>query len=75
MTENVVEVESLVKRYDNFTAVNDISFNVPQGEIFAFLGPNGAGKTTTVEVLECLKTANSGSVKILGYDIKKMRWK
>jgi ABC-2 type transport system ATP-binding protein len=55
MRENVIEVKNLVKKYGNFTAVNDISFNIAKGEVFAFLGPNGAGKTTTVEILECLK--------------------
>jgi ABC-2 type transport system ATP-binding protein len=56
MQEQVIEVKSLVKKYGSFAAVNDISFNVGRGEVFAFLGPNGAGKTTTVEVLECLKS-------------------
>ncbi|MEN6294403.1 MAG: ATP-binding cassette domain-containing protein, partial [Methanobacterium sp.] len=48
MTVNVIEVKSLVKKYGDFTAVDNISFNIKKGEIFAFLGPNGAGKTTTV---------------------------
>jgi ABC-2 type transport system ATP-binding protein len=69
--ENVIEVRSLVKKYGSFTAVNGISFNVKKGEVFAFLGPNGAGKTTTVEMLECLKTPTSGSVSLLGLDLKK----
>lgn len=71
MTNNVIEVKSLVKKYGDFTAVNDISFNIKKGEIFAFLGPNGAGKTTTVEIMECLKSSTAGSISILGYDIKK----
>lgn len=66
MADNVIEVKSLLKKYGNFTAVNDISFNIKKGEIFAFLGPNGAGKTTTVEILECLKNSTAGSVNILG---------
>lgn len=69
--ENVIEVKSLLKKYGNFTAVNDISFNVKKGEIFAFLGPNGAGKTTTLEILECLRSSTGGSVNIMGHDIKK----
>ena len=68
MSETVIKVESLVKKYGKFTAVDGISFSIRRGEIFAFLGPNGAGKTTTVEMLECLKTPTSGSVYILGYD-------
>jgi ABC-2 type transport system ATP-binding protein len=71
MTEHVIEVKSLVKRYGNFTAVNDITFNIAKGEVFAFLGPNGAGKTTTVEILECLKTPTSGTVSVLGHDIRR----
>ncbi len=71
MSENVIEVKSLVKKYGDFTAVNNISFNIRKGEVFAFLGPNGAGKTTTVEILECLKSSTAGSIKILGYNLKK----
>ena len=71
MVNNVIEVKSLVKKYGDFTAVNNISFSIKKGEIFAFLGPNGAGKTTTVEIMECLKSSTAGSVNILGYDIKK----
>lgn len=71
MTVNVIEVNSLLKKYGDFTAVNNISFNIKKGEIFAFLGPNGAGKTTTVEMMECLKSLTAGSINIRGYDIKK----
>jgi len=71
MTDSVIEINSLVKKYGNFTAVDDISLNVKRGEVFAFLGPNGAGKTTTVEILETLKTPTSGSVSVLGYDVRK----
>ena len=71
MAVNVIEVKSLVKKYGDFTAVDNISLSVKKGEIFAFLGPNGAGKTTTVEIMECLKSSTAGSVNILGYDIKK----
>jgi len=71
MANNVIEAKYLVKNYGDFTAVNNISFNVKKGEVFAFLGPNGAGKTTTVEMIECLKSLTAGSIKILGYDIKK----
>jgi ABC-2 type transport system ATP-binding protein len=67
----VVEVNSLVKQYGKLRAVDDISFEVNEGEIFAFLGPNGAGKTTTVEILECLRSLTSGSANVLGYDVTK----
>jgi len=71
MSDIVIKVESLVKKYGKFTAVDGISFSIRRGEIYAFLGPNGAGKTTTVETLECLKTPTSGSVSIMGYDVRK----
>jgi ABC-2 type transport system ATP-binding protein len=71
MSESVIKVDSLVKKYGGFTAVDGISLNIMRGEVFAFLGPNGAGKTTTVEILECLKTPTSGQVSVLGLDIRK----
>jgi len=71
MSDNVIEVKSLVKKYGAFTAVNGISFSVGRGEVFAFLGPNGAGKTTTVEIIECLKTPTEGTVTVLGHDVRK----
>jgi ABC-2 type transport system ATP-binding protein len=67
----VVEVDSLVKEYGQLKAVDGISFEVYEGEVFAFLGPNGAGKTTTVEILECIRPFTSGSAKVLGYDVAK----
>lgn len=62
----MIHVENLVKKYGDFTAVNDISFDVPRGEIFAFLGPNGAGKTTTIKMLTTLLRPTSGSVALDG---------
>ena len=67
----VIEVENLYKSYGNTKAVNGISFSVSKGEIFGMLGPNGAGKTTTTEILEGLRDADSGSVLVLGMNIKK----
>ncbi len=68
----VIEVEHLVKIYGDIKAVNDISFQVKKGETFGMLGPNGAGKTTTVEIIEGLRTADSGRVSVLGLDIAKV---
>ncbi len=65
----VVEVEHLTKSYGPIKAVDDISFQVRQGEVFGMLGPNGAGKTTTVEIIEGLRQADSGRVLVLGLDI------
>jgi len=64
----VIEVNNLCKNYGNVTAVDDVSFQVHEGEIFGMVGPNGAGKTTTIECLEGLRQADSGLVKLLGLD-------
>ena len=65
MNENsVIKVTNLTKKFDDFTAVNDISFDVKRGEIFAFLGPNGAGKTTTIKMLTTLLKPTSGEILI-----------
>jgi ABC-2 type transport system ATP-binding protein len=64
----VIEVSNLRKRYGELAAVRDVSFTVERGEIFGILGPNGAGKTTTVEIIEGLRRADSGTVRVLGLD-------
>jgi ABC-2 type transport system ATP-binding protein len=64
-----VEVTNLTKRYDKFVAVNNISFEVKQGEIFGLLGPNGAGKTTTIRMLTGQLAPTSGTASIANYDI------
>lgn len=71
MSKAVVQVDQLVKQYDKLRAVDGISFEVYEGEVFAFLGPNGAGKTTTVEILECIKPLTGGTAKVFGYDVSK----
>ena len=73
--EHVINVEKLTKRYGNLLAVNDISFTVRKGEVFAFLGPNGAGKTTTVEIIETIRKPTSGKVSIFGMDVSKKKGK
>lgn len=65
----IIKVEQLVKQYGSFTAVNGISFEVEQGEIFGLLGPNGAGKTTTLEIIETLRPKTSGKVWVDGIDL------
>lgn len=64
MMKNVVEVKEFSKQYGDFTAVDRISFNVQEGEIFGILGPNGAGKTSTLECLEGLREPSGGSVRV-----------
>jgi ABC-2 type transport system ATP-binding protein len=66
-----IEVNHLIKHYGHVKAVDNISFQVSQGEIFGMLGPNGAGKTTTVEIIEGLRLADSGHVSVMGLDISK----
>ena len=67
-TSAAIEVRGLSKKYGNKVAVAGIDLTVERGEIFALLGPNGAGKTTTVEILEGYRVANSGQVRVLGFD-------
>jgi len=69
--EYAIKVEKLTKCYGDLLAVNDISFNVRKGEVFALLGPNGAGKTTTVEIIETIRKPTSGIVRLLGMDVTK----
>ncbi|MEO8736198.1 MAG: ATP-binding cassette domain-containing protein, partial [Edaphobacter sp.] len=64
----MIRVQNLVKTFGDFTAVKDISFDVGQGEIFAFLGPNGAGKTTTIKMLTTLLRPTSGTIELDGLD-------
>lgn len=71
MTEVIIEVKNLKKKYDGLEAVKGISFEVHKGEIFGLLGPNGAGKTTTLEIMETLREKTSGEVFINGLSIDK----
>jgi ABC-2 type transport system ATP-binding protein len=69
VSEYAVEVVDLTKRFGDFTAVDGVTFNNRQGEIFGFLGPNGAGKTTTIRMLLGLLRPTAGHATVLGYDI------
>src|SRR3990167_6862353 len=64
--EPILEVKHLTKRFGDFTAVNDISFSIKEGEIVGLLGPNGAGKSTTIFMLLDLTTPTSGDIRVLG---------
>ena len=68
MKTYVIRVEGLTKRFDGFTAVDQISFTVEEGELFGLLGPNGAGKTTTLRMISTIFKPTSGSIKIAGVD-------
>ena len=67
----IVECEHVVKRYGELVAVNDVNFSIEEGEIFGLVGPNGAGKTTLIEMIESLRTPDSGSIRVLGLDPSK----
>jgi ABC-2 type transport system ATP-binding protein len=69
MSEPVVRVQNLVKRYPETTALDGVSFEVQPAEVFTLLGPNGAGKTTTVEILEGVRQPTAGKVTVLGVDL------
>jgi ABC-2 type transport system ATP-binding protein len=66
--ESIITVSHLTKKYADFTAVDDISFDVIRGEVFAFLGPNGAGKSTTIKMLTTVLDPTTGKIQLNGYD-------
>ncbi len=68
MSNQVIRAENLAKVYGDFTAVNNISFEVPRGESFGLLGPNGAGKSTTMKMIAAVSTRSSGNLEVLGMD-------
>ena len=70
-TNVIISVKDLVKNYDEFKAVQGISFDVYRNEIFGLLGPNGAGKTTTLEIIETLREKTSGTILVDGLDVDK----
>lgn len=65
----ILEAHNLVKRFGDFTAVNDVSFTINEGEVFSLLGPNGAGKTTTISMLSCLLAPTAGDAVIGGHSV------
>ncbi len=69
MSDYIIEVDNLVKKFGALTAVDGVSFNVASGEVFGFLGPNGAGKTTTINILCTLTRPTSGRASISGFDV------
>ena len=66
----IIEIENLVKSFKEVKAVNDISFNVREGELFAFLGVNGAGKSTTINIISGTLKRDGGKVAVCGYDLE-----
>jgi len=68
MSDPIVMARDLVKKFNHFTAVDNISFSIQPGECFGFLGPNGAGKTTTIRMIHCVSPKTSGELKVMGMD-------
>ena len=68
---SAIEVDHIVKKYGDFTAVDDVSFSVKEGEIFGLLGPNGAGKSTLIRMMTTLIPITSGKARIAGHDVAK----
>ena len=64
-----IEIKNLTKKYGSFTAVDDISFSVGEGEFIGFLGVNGAGKSTTINIMSTLLAPTDGEVEICGYNL------
>jgi len=71
--KDIISIENLTKSFGDVVAVDGISFNVKEGEIFAFLGPNGAGKSTTIKMLTTLLRPSSGKLKLAGYDVSRQQ--
>jgi ABC-2 type transport system ATP-binding protein len=67
LNQNIIQVKDLTKKFNSFVAVDKISFQIKEGEIFAFLGPNGAGKTTTIKILTTLLRPTSGEILVDGF--------
>ena len=65
----MIEINNLTKNFDQFTAIDDLTFTVKEGEVLGFLGPNGAGKSTTMKLITGFLSASHGSISIDGFDI------
>jgi lipooligosaccharide transport system ATP-binding protein len=65
----IIQAKKLSKKYGNFTAVDEIDFDIFEGECFGFLGPNGAGKTTTIKMIHCFLPISSGRIRVFGLDV------
>jgi ABC-2 type transport system ATP-binding protein len=73
MADSLIQAEGLTKKFGDFTAVDNISFDVKKGEIFAFLGPNGAGKSTTIKMMTTMLRPTDGELRLAGHSVIKER--
>lgn len=72
MSESVLEIKNVSKYYGKNKVVDNVSFSVEKGQILGFLGPNGAGKTTTIKMILGLLSIDEGSIKVNGFDVKRI---
>lgn len=72
-TSVMIQADRLTKRYGNFTAIQDVSFSIPRGQVAAFLGPNGAGKSTVMKILTGYLAPTSGTARVAGFDVSTQR--
>lgn len=70
MSENIVQIENLVKRYGNLVALDHLNLKIAEGEIFGLLGPNGSGKTTAINCMLSLLKYDKGTIRIFGEDMR-----
>lgn len=70
-SQNMIEINSLTKRFGKITALNELNLNVKKGELLGIIGPNGAGKTTAIRIISCILHPDQGQVKVGGYDVLK----
>jgi ABC-2 type transport system ATP-binding protein len=73
MSEKIIEVKHLAKKFGKTLAVEDVSFDVYAGDVFGFLGPNGAGKSTTIRAMLSLITPDAGEIRLFGMDLRTKR--
>jgi ABC-2 type transport system ATP-binding protein len=74
LKDALIVLKSVTKNYDNFKALDSVSFEIDKGQVFGYIGPNGAGKTTTIKILVGLITNFKGNVQILGYQMPQHRY-
>ena len=80
MSNNIIEIKNLYRKFGKFTALNGINLSLKKGEILGLLGPNGAGKTTTIKIITGLLPPDSGTVKLMDlsaeteWDIRRQSW-
>ena len=73
MSESILSIKNVTKVYGDYTALNDVSFEVPKGSVFGLLGPNGAGKTSLIRIITNITQADKGSIMLNGVNTKDLQ--